>query len=56
MNLYDDNGKPVGLYELAEYWFYHYPKDVFESKPEPIVRIREAFEEIIAIRDDKRNG
>lgn len=42
------------LYDIAELFMEFYPKDIFITKPEPIVKIREGFEEILKIRDENK--
>lgn len=53
MFLYDKDGNKINLYDMAEFFIRTYPKDIFVNNPKPIIKIREGFEEIIRIRDDK---
>ena len=45
--LFDENGKPIGLYELAEWWIETYPDDIFITGPKLITEIRDRFIEIL---------
>lgn len=47
MKLFDENGKPVGLYEIAQWFIDIYPEDIFVTKPIIIIEIRNKFKQIL---------
>jgi len=51
MNLYNEKGKLVSLYEICEWWIEKYPEDVFVRHP-LVVPIRKKMKKILEIRDN----
>lgn len=47
MRIYNENGKPIGLKEIAEFFIETYPDDIFINQPEEIVAIRENFKKLL---------
>ena len=54
MSLYVDNcgDEPheAGLYDLCEWIIDSYPDDIFVTDPKPVIRLRQAAREILALR------
>ena len=56
VELFDAKGKPLGLFDVCQWWIETYPKDVFQRAPGPrlsqfpsdtVVRIRELMERLL---------
>ena len=50
MKLYDENGKPLGLYDVCRWWIETYPRDVFVDIPKQITEIRIHMDGILGMR------
>ena len=50
MKLFDEDGNPIGLYEIAQWFIDTYPEDVFITKPKIIIEIRELLKKILKKR------
>ncbi len=44
-------GRPMGLYEIAQWWIDTYPEDIFVNGPKPIVIARDCMKAILELRD-----
>jgi len=53
--LYLENGKKAGLYDVAEWWLEKYPEDIFVEEPKSVVEIRERMKLILSVRKDEPN-
>ncbi len=39
MDMYKKDGEKVGLYDVCEWFDYHYPSDIFRDLGHPVTRI-----------------
>ncbi len=53
MRIFDEEGKELGLYDIAEDFIETYPDDIFVTGPYPIPEIRELFKKLLEIREKK---
>ena len=47
MELYREDGRKAGLYDVCEWWIETYPPDVFVNEPKPIVEARMCMQNIL---------
>jgi len=50
MSMYDQEGNPLGLWDVCEWVIETYPEDIFVTGPEEIVELREACKKILSKR------
>ena len=50
MELYREDGRKAGLYDVCEWWIETYPPDVFVNEPKPIVEARMCIQNILIKR------
>lgn len=48
--LYDEDGNALSLFQIAQFWQNVYPEDIFISRPDPIIKIRNAFKELLEMK------
>jgi hypothetical protein len=51
MRIFDEEGKQLGLHDIAKHFIETYPEDIFMTGPYPIPEIRELFKKIIEIHE-----
>jgi len=53
LKIFNEEGKELGLYDLAEAFIEAYPDDIFIKGPYPIPEIRKLFKKLLEIHDEK---
>jgi len=54
--LFLESGKKASLWDVCEWWIQTYPDDIFVTKPQLIVKVRELMKEILSKRGSLKNG
>lgn len=52
MKIFDEEGKELGLYDIAENFIETYPDDIFVTGPYPIPEIRELFKKLLEMHEE----
>ena len=50
MELYREDGRKAGLFDVCDWWIEKYPPDVFVKEPKPVVEARMCMQNILIKR------
>lgn len=50
MQIFDEKGRELGIYDICKWWIERYPEDVFINSPESVTKIREEMKKILLMK------
>jgi len=56
IELFLENGRKAGLYDVCKWWLRIYPEDIFITVPKEIVAVRDLMKKILSKQNEREDN